>query len=68
MDIDAKSPSGNAFAIMGYVKELLKDVGRGKEWPEISARMMGGDYNNLCKIAEEVTNGSICVVNRESEE
>lgn len=64
MDIDAKSPMGNAFCIMGVVSKLLKEVGRGDEVKAATERMMAGDYDNLCKVAEEITFGSIKVVNR----
>ena len=64
MEIDMKSPDGNAFAIMGHVRRLLIDVGRGDEWPKIRKRMMSGGYNNLCETAADVTNGAITVVNR----
>ena len=64
MDIDARSPDGNAFAIMGAVRRLLIDSGRGDDWPDTERRMQAGDYNNLCDIAEKVTYGSIQVVNR----
>ena len=68
MEIDAKSPDGNAFAIMGYVHKLLKEVGRRDEWPEIQKQMMSGNYDNLCAIAEQVSYGAIVVVNRSEEE
>lgn len=61
MIIRKDSPAGNAFAVMGTVRSLLKEVGRQEEWPAIQARMMAGDYDNLCSIAEEVSNGSIQV-------
>ncbi len=64
MEIDAKSPQGNAMCIVAAVKTLLTEVGREDEWAEISDRMYSGDYNNLCDVAEEVTHGSIKVVNR----
>jgi len=64
MDIDSKSQDGNAFAIMGCVRRLLKDVDRSDEWSDAQKRMMDGDYDNLCDVAEEVTFGSIRVVNR----
>lgn len=59
MEIDIASPDGNALAIMGYTHELIKAAGRGDEWPDIQQRMKGGNYDNLCKIAEEETYGSI---------
>ena len=64
MKIDAKSPAGNAFCIMGYVSRMLKESGRGDEVKATMDKMMSGDYDNLCKVAEEVTFGSIQVVNR----
>ncbi len=64
MEIDARGPDGNAFAIIGYVRRLLKKADREDEIAEACYRMMSGDYNNLCQVAEEVTNGSITVVNR----
>ncbi len=67
MEIDARSPDGNAFAIMGYVRRLLQDSGRMKGWPKAEERMYAGNYDNLCAVAEEVTYGSIRVVNRRGE-
>ena len=67
MEIDARSPDGNAFVIMGYVRRLLRESGRSKEWPLIQTKMLSGDYENLCKVAEEATYGSIVVVNRDLE-
>jgi len=64
MDIDAQSPGGNAMAIMGAVTRLLKEVGRRDECAAVQKRMMSGNYDNVCAVAEEVTNGSIRVVNR----
>lgn len=67
MEIDARSSDGNAFAIMVYVKKILTGANRLEEWPTIKERMMSGDYQNLCDVAEEVTHGSIVVVNRGGE-
>lgn len=67
MEIDKRSPDGNAFAVMGYVRRLLRDVGRLDEWPAIRERMQSGDYDNLCAVAEEVTHGSIRVVDYDDE-
>ena len=68
MDIDAKGPDGNAFVIMGVVQNIFEQTGQTERWPEAKDRMMSGDYDNLCDVAEEVTNGSVVVVNRDSEE
>lgn len=64
MDIDAKKPEGNAYAIMGVVSNLLKECGRKDEIETIMSEMVSGDYNNLCDVAERVTYGSIKIVNR----
>lgn len=66
MEIDKSSPQGNAFYILGAVSKLLKDVGREDEIPDVMKRMKSGDYENLCKVAEEVTHGSIKVVEAEN--
>jgi len=67
MKIDARAPEGNSFYIMRMVRKLLTESGREKDWPEAQERMMPGNYDNLCKVAEEVTFGSIQVVNRVNE-
>ena len=67
MEIDAKSPDGNPNVIIGLVRRLLIDTDQADKWPEVRQRMKSGDYDNLCKVAEEVTYGSITVVNRDSE-
>ncbi len=68
MKILASSPDGNAFAVMGYVRSLFFEIGRRDEWPDVRARMMSGDYANLCAVAKEVTNGSVEVVAYEEED
>ena len=68
MEIDAQSEDGNVFVVMATVRRLLKDIGRMDRWPAVEARMKEGDYNHACDVAEEVTYGSIKVVNRGLEE
>lgn len=67
MQIDATAPEGNVYFIMAAVRRLLIDIGREDKWPAIEARMKSGDYNNACDVAEEVTHGSVIVVNRRGE-
>ena len=67
MEIDAKSPDGNAWVIMGHVRNLLKAAGRANEIPKIMERMRSGNYANLCQIAELETFGSIKVVTHDDE-
>jgi len=64
VEIDAQSEDGNVFVVMATVRRLLKDIGRMDRWPAVEARMKEGDYNHACDVAEEVTYGSIKVVNR----
>lgn len=65
MIIDARGPDGNAMVIMAHVMSLLKQVGREDEVAAIRERMMEGDYENLCRVAEEVTFGTIRIINRD---
>ena len=64
MIIDAHGPDGNAFAIMARVKQVLNEMGRTSEWEEVRRRMMAGNYETICSLAEEITGGTIQVVNR----
>jgi hypothetical protein len=57
--IDTKGPNGNAWTIMGITHRYLKETGRDNEWSSIQKRMMSGNYEKLCAIAEEVTHGHI---------
>ncbi len=68
MIIRSDSPDGNAFAIMAYVRTVLKETGRMDEWPLTQRRMMSGDYANLCAVAKQVTNGVVEVIDPEWEE
>ena len=67
MKIDAKAPEGNVYNIMGLVWNLLSAVGRKNDWPDVERRMKSGNYDNACDVAEEVTYGSIKVINRDKE-
>ncbi|MGW8177971.1 MAG: hypothetical protein ACWGQW_04155 [bacterium] len=64
MEIDAKGPDGNAFAIMGYVRRIFREMGR-KDFNEVQAVMMSGNYEQLCEIAERETDGILTIVNRD---
>ena len=63
--IDAKSPDGNAFLIMAAVRRFLIQKGREDEWEKVQDEMMSGDYNELCDLAEDVTDSAIIVENRD---
>lgn len=58
--IDKSGPNGNAWAILGIVDTVLKDMGSSKEWRDmVRDRMMARDYDALCKLAEDVTDGNV---------
>ena len=52
MEIDAKSPHGNAWYIISAVRKLLIDVGRGDEANKVSGRMRSGSnqwFDHYCQ-------------------
>ena len=51
--IDLQGPMGNAFALMGYADDFLRQMGRRHEFNAMRTEMMSGDYNNLIRIFEE---------------
>jgi|TARA_Y100000296_G_scaffold59850_1_gene69215 hypothetical protein len=61
--IDSTSSQGNAFFIIGMVKKILQEMGKSKiEITEAVEKMQDGDYDNLCRVANEVTDGFVEVV------
>ena len=51
--IDLQGPQGNAFALMGYADDFLRQMGRRDEFNAMRSEMMSGDYNNLIGIFEK---------------
>ena len=52
--INLDGPDGNAFALLGTVKHIAKEVGYASDEIEIIRnRMMKGDYTNLVKTFDE---------------
>ena len=51
--IDLQGPQGNAFALMAYADDFLRQMGRRHEFNAMRTDMMSGDYNNLIRIFEE---------------
>jgi len=60
--IDATGPQGNAFVIMGEVRNYLQKMGRIDEWKAVREDMESGDYDHLCEVAERVSN--LKIINR----
>ena len=51
--IDLQGPQGNAFALMAYADDFLRQMGRGHEFNVMRTEMMSGDYDNLIRIFEK---------------
>jgi hypothetical protein len=47
--IDLSGPQGNAFYLMGVVKQTFRRSGASELGDEIVAEMMNGDYDHLVK-------------------
>mgnify|MGYP001283926202 CR=1 FL=1 len=50
ISIDLSGPGGNAFALLGTTRKLLRELGRGSEAYAITQEMMSGDYDNLLSV------------------
>jgi hypothetical protein len=68
--LDCRKPEGNAFSIMHAVRRHLRDAGLDEETiRELSYSMMHhGDYFELCRMAEQITDGAVVVTNLPSRE
>ena len=44
---------GNAFAVLGAVKQALRDAGQGDKVEEFMERATSGNYDNLLRVAME---------------
>tara|TARA_Y100001951_G_C11178805_1_gene204693 strand:- start:226 stop:462 length:237 start_codon:yes stop_codon:yes gene_type:complete len=51
--IDLQGPQGNAFALMAYAEDFLRQMGRRDEFNAMRTDMMSGDYNKLIGIFEK---------------
>ena len=51
--IDLQGPQGNAFALMAYADDFLRQMGRRHELNAMRTEMMSGDYDNLIRIFEK---------------
>ena len=66
--IDLSGPSGNAFALMVYAGDLLRQMGRRHELSALRTEMMAGDYYNLLRIFEENFSDYVELINKPGEE
>jgi hypothetical protein len=48
--IDLTGPDGNAFALMGYARNLAKQLGWKDKGAALINEMMSGDYEHLLEV------------------
>ena len=65
--IDLQGPSGNAFALIGYADDFLRQMGRRHEFSAMRTEMMSGDYDNLISIFEKNFGDYVELVNKPNE-
>ena len=51
LSIDLRGPKGNAFALMGITKDILRQLGKDPE--PVLNKMMEGDYEELLQVMEK---------------
>lgn len=68
MRINTSAPEGNVHCIMGIVDQMLRDTGQADRVEGVMARMRGGNYENACAVATEVSRGSITFYDGNKEE
>ena len=66
--IDLQGPMGNAFALMGYADDFLRQMGRRHEFNAMRTEMMSGDYENLVRIFEENFGDYVDLINKPGED
>ena len=65
--IDLQGPQGNAFALMAYADDFLRQMGRRHEFNAMRTEMMSGDYDNLIRIFEKNFGDYVDLVNKPGE-
>jgi len=65
--IDLQGPQGNAFALMAYAEDFLRQLGRRHEFRAMRTEMMSSDYDNLIRIFEENFGDYVDLVNKPGE-
>ena len=65
--IDLQGPQGNAFALMAYADDFLRQMGRRDEFNAMRTDMMSGDYDNLIRIFEKNFGDYVDLVNKPGE-
>jgi len=65
--IDLQGPQGNAFALMAYADDFLRQMGRRHEFKAMRTDMMSGDYDNLIRIFEKNFSEYVTLVGKPDE-
>ena len=65
--IDLQGPQGNAFALMAYADDFLRQMGRRHEFNAMRTEMMSGDYDNLIRIFEKNFGDYVTLVGKPDE-
>ena len=65
--IDLQGPQGNAFALMAYAEDFLRQMGRRHEFRAMRTEMMSSDYDNLIRIFEDNFGDYVDLVNKPGE-
>jgi len=65
--IDLQGPQGNAFALMAYAEDFLRQMGRRDEFRQMRTDMMSGSYENLIGIFEKNFSEYVTLVGKPGE-
>ena len=65
--IDLKGPDGNAFALMAYAGDFLRQLGRRDKFDAMREEMMSGDYDNLIHVFEKNFGDYVTLVGKPDE-
>ena len=66
--IDLQGPNGNAFSLMAYADDFLRQMGRRHEFSAMRTEMMSGNYENLVRIFEENFGDYVELINKPGDE
>ena len=51
IEIDLTGPDGNAFVLLGYARNLSKELGI--DYKKVETEMTSGDYDNLLNVFDK---------------
>jgi len=65
MKINLLGPDGNAFSLLAITEQLLRALGREREWPRVMREMTSRDYRHLVETMERELGEYVEFVNKE---